>query len=151
VAGLAVILHDLTHRYMAWRHNVTTEYKFWFLGTIIMFITAIFFGVVYSSPSRLAINDPKKMTVRQQAIVYGSGPIVSLIVFAVFLALIPLGGNAATIGKLGASMNLLTAVYALMPFEPMDGRKVYIWKKWVWAVMFVPMLALYFALTIFVL
>jgi Zn-dependent protease len=48
-------------------------------------------------------------------------------------------------------MNLLTATYAMMPFEPMDGRKVYKWKKWVWAVMFVPMLALYFALIIYVL
>jgi Zn-dependent protease len=151
VAGLAVILHDLTHRYTAWRYNVVTEYKFWFLGTIIMFITAVLFGVVYSYPSRLAINDPKKMTAKQQAIVYGSGPIVSFIVFAIFLALIPLGGTAATIGKLGATMNLLTAVYALMPFEPMDGRRVYIWKKWAWAALFVPMIVLYFALTIFIL
>ena len=151
VAGLAVSLHDLVHRYMAWRHNVVTEYKFWFLGTIIMFLTAILFGVVYSSPSRLAINDTKDMTVRQQAIVYGSGPIMSFAVFAAFLALIPFGGYAATIGTLGASMNLLTATYALMPFEPMDGRKVYVWNKWVWAILFLVLLGLYFALTIFVL
>jgi len=151
VAGLAVSLHDLTHRYMAWRHNVTTEYKFWFLGTIIMFITALLFGVVYSSPSRLAINDSQKMTVKQQAIVYGSGPIMSLVVFAIFLALIPLGGSAATIGELGASMNLLTATYAMMPFDPMDGRRVYEWKKWAWAGLFAPMLVLYFLLIIFIL
>jgi Zn-dependent protease len=151
VAGLAVIIHDLVHRYMAWRHNVPTEYKFWFLGTIIMFLTALAFGVVYSSPSRLAIDDADKMTARQQAIVYGSGPIVSFVLFGVFLALIPLGGTAATIGKLGASMNLLTAAYALMPFAPMDGLKVYKWKKWVWAAMFVPILAAYFALIIYVL
>ena len=116
-----------------------------------MFITALLFGVVFSSPSRLAINDPEKMTLKQQAIVFGSGPIVSLVVFAIFLALIPLGGFAATIGMLGASMNLLMATYAMMPFEPMDGRRVYKWKKWVWALFFVPMLALYFSLIIFVL
>lgn len=151
VAGVAVILHDLAHRYVAWRYGVTTEYKFWFLGTIIMFITAIFFHVVYSSPSRLAINDPEKLTVKQQAIVYGSGPVVSLIVFVAFLALVPFGGFAATVGLLGATMNLLTAVYALMPLEPMDGRKIYKWNKGIWLVLFVPMLALYFALTIFML
>ena len=151
VAGLAVIIHDLVHRYMAWRHNVPTEYKFWFLGTIIMFLTALAFGVVYSSPSRLAIEDADKLTARQQAIVYGSGPIVSFALFGLFMALIPLGGTAATIGKLGASMNLLTAANALMPFAPMDGLKVYRWKKWAWAAMFVPILATYFALIIFVL
>ena len=151
VAGLAVILHDLIHRYMAWRHGVITEYKFWFLGTGIMFLTALAFGVVYSSPSRLAINDTKDMTVKQQAKVYGSGPLMSLAVFVIFLALIPFGGYVATIGTLGASMNLLTAAYAMMPFEPMDGRKVYNWNRSVWAVLFVVLLALYFVLTIFVL
>ncbi len=151
VAGLAIIMHDLMHRYMAWRHNVITEYKFWFLGTIVMFITAILFGVVYSSPSRLAINDAKNMTAKQEAIVYGSGPGMSLIVFAAFLTLIPFGGYMATIGTLGASMNLLTATYALMPFEPMDGRKIYKWRKRLSIVLFLAVLALYFGLTIFVL
>jgi hypothetical protein len=151
VAGLAVSLHDLVHRYMAWRHSVVTEYKFWYLGTFIMFLTAILFGVVYSSPSRLAINDAKALSLKQQAIVYGSGPLVSFVIFVVFIALVPLGGDLATVGWLGASMNLLTAAYAMMPFEPMDGRKVYNWKKLAWAVPFVGLLVLYFALTIFVL
>ncbi len=151
VAGLAVILHDLTHRYMAWRYGVITEYKFWFLGTIIMFFTAILFGVVYSSPSRLGINNAGSLTKKQQAIIYGSGPLMSFAVFAVFLSLVPLGGQLATIGFLGASMNLLTATYAMMPFEPMDGRKVYNWKKLLWGVPFAGLLVLYFAMTIFVL
>lgn len=151
VAGLAVSLHDLTHRYMAWRFHAPTEYKFWFLGTGIMFLTALAFGVVFSSPSRLAINEADRMTVRQQAIVYGAGPVVSAVLFIAFLALIPLGGMAATVGGVGASMNLLTATYAMMPFEPMDGRKVYNWKKWAWAAMFLPMLTMYFVLVIFIL
>ena len=151
VAGLAVILHDLVHRYMAWRHNVVTEYKFWFLGTGIMFLTALAFGVVYSSPSRLAINDTKDLTAKQQAVIYGAGPLMSVIVFIVFLAVIPFGGYAATVGTLGASMNLLTATYSLMPFEPMDGKKVYKWNKLVWAVSFVSLMVLYFGLTIFLL
>ena len=151
VAGLAVSLHDLAHRYIAWRFKAPTEYKFWFLGTGIMFLTALAFGVVFSSPSRLAINEADKMTVKQQAAVYGAGPVVSTVLFIAFLALIPFGGMAATIGGLGASMNLLTATYAMMPFEPMDGRKVYNWKKWAWAAMFLPMLTMYFVLVIFIL
>ena len=150
VAGLAVSLHDLTHRYVAWRYSVPTEYKFWFLGTAIMFITALAFGAVFSTPSRLAIEEEDKMTVRQKAMVYGSGPIMSVIMFVVFLAMLPLGGTAATIGGVGASMNLLTATYAMMPFDPMDGRKVYKWKKLAWAAMFVPMIVMYFVLIIFI-
>lgn len=56
-----------------------------------------------------------------------------------------------TSAKAEQTVNLLTATYTMMPFEPMDGRKIYDWKKWVWAVPFVALLAIYFALTIFVL
>jgi Zn-dependent protease len=75
---------------------------------------------------------------------------MSVIMFVVFLAMLPLGGTAATIGGVGASMNLLTATYAMMPFDPMDGRKVYKWKKLAWAAMFVPMIVMYFVLIIFI-
>jgi Zn-dependent protease len=115
-----------------------------------MFITALAFGAVFSSPSRLAIDEEDSLSARQKALVYGSGPVVSFVLFAMFLALLPLGGTAATIGGIGASMNLLTATYAMMPFEPMDGGKVYKWKKWAWAALFVPMLVLYFVLIIFI-
>ena len=116
-----------------------------------MFITALAFGAVFSTPSRLAIEKEEELTARQKAVVYGAGPMMSVVMFAVFMSLLPLGGTAATIGGLGATMNLLTATYAMMPFEPMDGRKVYKWKRSVWAAMFVPMIAAYFILVIFVL
>ena len=104
------------------------------------------FGTVFSSPSRLAINDPEEKSSQQQAIIYGAGPIMSLVVAAVFLAMIPYGGLAATIGMLGATMNLLTATYSLLPFKPMDGLKIFKWKKKAWVGLFVPMMAMYFTL-----
>jgi Zn-dependent protease len=150
VAGFAIIVHDLTHRYMAWRYHAVSEYQFWWLGTAIMFLTAGLFHVVYAMPARLRIDASTKLTVRQEAFVYGSGPLVSFIVFLAFALLIPLGGLAETIALLGCSMNLLTAVYSMMPFKPMDGKFVMKWSIWAWVLTFPPLLALYFALTIYV-
>ena len=115
-----------------------------------MFITAFFFKVVYAMPARLAINDADKLSQRQQAIMASTGPLVNFGLFAAFMLLVPLGGFAATIGLVGASMNLLSAVYGLMPLKPMNGYKVLKWKWYVWAGMFLPMLALYFVMTIYV-
>ncbi|MEI6796604.1 MAG: fibronectin type III domain-containing protein, partial [Methanomassiliicoccales archaeon] len=150
VAGFAIIVHDLTHRYMAWRYHAVTEYQFWWLGTAIMFLTAGLFSVVYAMPARLRIDSSTKLTPRQEAFVYGSGPLVSFVVFLAFALLLPLGGLALTIGLLACSMNLLTAVYSMMPFKPMDGKIVMKWNFWAWALTFPPLLALYFALTIYV-
>jgi Zn-dependent protease len=150
VAGIAVIMSDLANRYMAMKYGAVTEYKFWFLGTAIMFITAFFFKVVYAMPARLAINDADKMSQSKQAILASTGPLVNFGLFAAFMLLVPLGGFAATIGLVGASMNLLSAVYGLMPLKPMNGYKVLKWKWYVWAGMFLPMLALYFFMTLYV-
>jgi hypothetical protein len=149
-AGFVLIVDDLTHRYMARRYGTMTEYQFWFLGTIIMFVTAFLFGSVFALPGRTIINDAQKLTPKQRAVVYGAGPLMSFSIFVVFLLFIPLGGAIGTLAILGASMHLLSAVYSFMPFDPMDGNKVYRWRKLVWLAAFAPLLVLYFAMVIWV-
>lgn len=151
IAGLATILHDLTHRYTAYRYKVTTEYQFWLLGTVVMFVTAFLFGLAYGAPGRTLIKDSNKMGVKEQAIVALSGPVMSFGVTLAFFLLVPIGGWFKVIGLLGVSMNLLSAVYGLMPFDPMDGKKVYGWKKAAWAVAFLPMFIIYFLAAIYLL
>lgn len=151
VAGLATMLHDLTHRYVAYRYKVTSEYQFWFLGTIVMFITTFFFGIVYSVPARTLINDVKKLGLKEQAIIALSGPMMSMGVTLVFFLLVPIGGWFKVIGLLGVSMNLLSAVYSLMPFDPMDGNKLYTWKKAAWAAIFLPLFIIYMLIAVYLL
>jgi hypothetical protein len=143
VAGSAVVLHDMTHRYLAWRYKAVTEYKFWGLGTLAMFATALLFGTVYAIPARTVINNADRIGGKQQAIIFFAGPAVSFALAILFLLVTPLGGTFRTVGLLGFSMNLLSAAYSLMPFDPMDGNKLYRWKKLFWALIFLPLLAIY--------
>lgn len=149
-AGFVLIVDDLTHRYVARRYGAVVEYQFWFLGTVIMFVTALLFGSVFALPGRTIINDTQKLTPKQRAMIYGAGPMMSFSIFVVFLLFIPLGGAIVALAVLGASMHLLSAVYSFMPFDPMDGNKVYRWKKFVWLAAFAPLLVLYFAMVIWV-
>ncbi|OPY26200.1 MAG: hypothetical protein A4E28_02658 [Methanocella sp. PtaU1.Bin125] len=150
IAGFVMSLHDLAHRYYARKYQSVAEYKVWGFGTVIAFLTAFFFGVTYAVPARTVINGASKMGLKEQAIVFLSGPMISAILALAFLLLVPFGGLLKTIGLLGGSMNLLSAVYSLTPFQPMDGNKVYRWKKGIWAAVFVPLLLLYLGITIFV-
>jgi hypothetical protein len=149
-AGLVLIVDDITHRYMAKRYKAVTEYQFWFLGSVIMFATALLFGSVFALPARVIINDTEKLSKKQRAMIYGAGPLMSFVIFVAFLALVPLGGAVVGLAMLGASMHLLSAVYSFMPFDPMDGNKVYRWKHSVWLMAFAPLLVLYFAMVIWV-
>ncbi|HUT38327.1 MAG TPA: hypothetical protein VMW77_03380, partial [Methanoregula sp.] len=59
-------------------------------------------------------------------------------------AILPLGGLFAIAGGVGFSINLITAVYSLMPIATMDGRAIWKWNRTVYLVLFVPMIAFYF-------
>jgi hypothetical protein len=151
VSGVvAMVAHDIAHRYLARKYNAVTEYQFWWLGSIIMFVTAIFFGVVYAVPARTIINNSDKLDNKVKGIVYLAGPLVSFAFAMFFLLLSFLGGAWTTLGLLGVSMNLLSSVYGLMPFNPMDGKKVVDWRGVVWAAAFIPVLIVYILVTLYV-
>ena len=82
--------------------------------------------------------------------VYLSGPLVSMLLALVFLLLLFMGDGFRTIGLIGCSMNILSAAYSLMPFDPMDGNKVYKCKKHLWGLVFLPLVAAYLLLTMYV-
>jgi hypothetical protein len=57
-------------------------------------------------------------------------------------------GKLEIVGQIvvvGFIMNLMTAVYNLMPFSPMGGKFIYDWSRLFWMLTFVP-LALFFIL-----
>jgi Zn-dependent protease len=151
VAGLAILLHDIAHRYMAWKYRVVSEYKVWWLGATIMFMTSGLFNVAYATPAKAKVGEGgTTLTRRQEAFIAGAGPLISFAAFLVFALMLNLSGPVLAVGVLGASMNLLIAVYSMMPFRPMDGSVVRRWNFFVWLGTFLPMFILYFAMAIYV-
>jgi Zn-dependent protease len=74
-----------------------------------------------------------------------------MVLTVAFLPLVLFGGVIGQIGVLGFTMNLVTVVYNLMPFSPMDGKSIYDWSKLFWALLFVPILLFFVVMTFFVL
>ncbi len=155
VAGFVTVGHDLAHKLVAWLLRTRTEYKFWTLGSAAMLITSWLFGSPFAQPAR-AIIDTKDLKPRGIALVALAGPAISLALSLMFLLLVPLryvpwGGWIATVGVLGFSMNMLSTVYSLMPFEPMDGGKIFGWSKVLWGMLFIPLALFYLLMLVFIL
>lgn len=77
-----------------------------------------------------------------------SGPVFSILIAIACLLLIPLGGIFRTAGMLGFSINLLAAVFKLLPITPCDGKDVFSWNKFVWVLVFFPLVLVYFLVNI---
>jgi hypothetical protein len=142
-AGISTILFDIAHKHYASRAGCITEYQVWGLGSATMLSTAWLFGNAFAKPSRTIIRGEEDLTPKNAAIIKMAGPMVSLALAVVSLALIPLGGLLATAGEAVFSMNLLNCVYSLLPVKPNDGVEVYAWNKLVWGILFVPLIVVY--------
>ena len=141
--GIATILHDLAHKYAAYRCGCITEYQFWSLGAVTMLFTAWLFGNAFAKPSRTLIQSDKALKLEEAARIRLAGPLMSMGLAIGSLFLIPLGGLFVVAGSAGFSMNLLNSVFSLVPVKPNDGVEVYAWNKLVWAGMFIPLIAFY--------
>jgi PKD repeat protein len=144
VGAISIVLHDFAHRYFATKNGYDADIQFWGLGTAVMFITAWLYGNAFAQSYRNLVNRPEESDVRENGIEMVSGPVVSIILMLLFLAIIPLGGVIAIAGGIGFTINLITAVYSLMPIKTMDGHAVWKWNRAVYLVLFIPMIAFYF-------
>jgi Zn-dependent protease len=144
VGAISVVLHDFAHRYFATRHGHDADTRFWGLGTVIMFLTAWLYGNAFAQSYRNLVNRQGEDEPRELGIEMVAGPCVSIVLMVLFLSLIPLGGLFALAGGVGFSINLITAVYSLMPIATMDGGAIWKWNRAVYLILFLPMIAFYF-------
>lgn len=145
VGAVSVVLHDFAHRYFATKHGQDADTRFWGLGTIIMFITAWLFGNAFGASYRNLVNRTDDENPRTIGIEMVAGPVVSIILTFVFLSMVMLGGVWAIAGGIGFTINLITAVYSLMPIETMDGLAIWRWNKGIYLALFIPLFVFYCA------
>jgi len=143
VSGIGIAIHEMAHRYVAGCNKGLSEFRFWNLGTVIMLLTGALFGLVFAKPYRTLISNSSSLEKRSLGIIMLAGPVISVILALLSLALLPLGGIYSIIGEAGFSVNLLSALYGMMPFNPMDGEQVYDWSRAKWALIFVPIFLIY--------
>jgi len=146
MGGMATVAHELSHRFFARRWNGASEFQFWGLGTTMMLLTAWLFGNVFAMPSRTLTAATEHLTREQTVVVAVAGPLANIVFALASVLLIPLGGLLTLIGQAGPSMNLLAAVFEMVPLSLLDGKKVYAYSKILWAAAFFPLLILYIAI-----
>ena len=143
VGGISVVLHDFAHRIIVTRHGGDADTRFWGLGTIIMFVTAWLYGNAFALSYRNLVRREGEETPRELGTEMIAGPLVSIVLMIVCLALVSLGGLWAVAGGIGFTVNLLTALYSLMPIETMDGLAIWRWNHAIYLILLLPVFAFY--------
>ncbi|MBO4246556.1 metalloprotease [Halomicrobium sp. IBSBa] len=144
-AGIGFLLHELAHKVVAVRFGQIAEFRADYNMLFLAVISALA-GFLFAAPG--AVHHRGRITERENGLIALAGPVTNVVLALVFV--VPLvvawlglfGGLLFELAALGVSINLLLAGFNMIPFGPLDGKKVLAWSKPVYAVVAAPMLLL---------
>jgi len=143
--GVGFLLHELAHKVVAVRYGQVAAFRadYRMLGFAVV---GALVGFLFAAPG--AVVHRGRITAKQNGLIALAGPVTNLLLAVVFL--VPFLAALATgsagflweVARRGLQINLLLAGFNMLPFGPLDGRKIRAWSTVVWAVVAVPSLVL---------
>jgi Zn-dependent protease len=125
-AGVGFLLHELAHKVVAIRFGQAAEFRadYTMLG---LALAAALVGFLFAAPG--AVYHTGRITKRENAGIALAGPLTNIVLAGLFLPvfLFADGGFLYRAGQLGVTLNAVLAGFNMIPFGPLDGRKVLNW------------------------
>lgn len=123
--GIGFLLHELAHKVVAIHYGQAAAFRadYGMLGLAIIGGLA---GFLFAAPG--AVYHQGRISPRQHAFIAVAGPLTNVALAGLFL--IPMflfGGDIGEAARLGVTVNAVLAGFNMIPFGPLDGRKV---KEW---------------------
>jgi len=133
--AMGFILHELSHKYVAQRYGLWAEFRVNTFGLIVTALSIVS-PFKFLAPGAVVISgfaDRDRMGLTAFA-----GPVVNIAIAIALLASLPVLAHSVIYSAVvyGASINALLALFNLIPFSILDGRKIYSWKRNYWAMAF---------------
>ena len=130
----AFFCHELAHKYMGQRYGYWSEFRMFPQGLLFALFMGIFAGIVFAAPGAVQIFGRP------------AGPATNVVIALFFTAIwLVTSGLISTIALFIASINAFLAFFNLLPFGPLDGRKILAWRTEVWAVLIAISIGLFVA------
>ena len=143
-AGFGFLLHELAHKFVAQHYGCAAEFRAWDQLLYLAVGLAVFIGFIFAAPGAVMISG--MITRKENGLISAAGPATNYILAMLFLGLLYLLPQWTNVFATGFSINIWLGLFNLIPFGPLDGRKVFDWNKGVWTVMLMVGLFAYFFL-----
>lgn len=141
--GLGFLLHELGHKFVAQYYGFISEFRADFMMMIVAIFIA-YFGFLFLAPGAVIILG--RPTRRQNGIISVAGPLVNLVLALIFIFIkfvfLPANAMILYIVNLGIWINGFLGIFNMLPFWVLDGKKVLLWNKTVYFIVFIAFLGI---------
>ena len=130
----AFFCHEMAHKYVGQKFGYWSEFRMYPQGLLFALILGIFAGIVFAAPGAVQIfGKPNK---EEMGKISMAGPSTNLILGLIFFGIWILSeGMIRSISYYVSYINVFLSLFNLIPFGPLDGSKIFRWKKVVWGVL----------------
>ncbi|MDY6958547.1 MAG: peptidase M50 [Halobacteriota archaeon] len=128
--GPAFIFHELAHKVVAQRYGCWAEFRMSLQMLFFAVVIAYFSGIVFAAPGAVMISG--QVTREENGKISVSGAMTNLLMAGIFASIALVSSNTYLlyqIGRFGALINAWIAAFNMIPFGPLDGKKVLAWDK----------------------
>lgn len=134
---VSFFMHEIAHKIAAQRMGLWAEFRLILAGAVLTLFSIISpFKIISPGAVMIAGFADRERTGRISI----AGPITNIILSTIFLMVVfPFPIKAF---MLGAAINAWIALFNLIPFGMLDGFKIFLWNKTVWALAFTASLIL---------
>lgn len=126
-AGIAFILHELAHKYVAQKYGCWAEFR---ADTKMLLIAAVISltGFILLAPGGVLVHGATR---QQHGKIALAGPLTNVILAGIFLAMSTLltGNVVQNLALYAYMLNAYLAVFNMLPIPPFDGYSVWQWNK----------------------
>jgi Zn-dependent protease len=155
--GTGFLLHEMAHKFVALHFGYWAEYRANMMGLVLAIILA-FAGFIFAAPGAVMISKPnlpmefymqdhsgqeglKRQMNREALWISLAGPMTNIVLVIFFFVMLMLSSSSNIIARtanFALIINLTLAAFNLLPFGPLDGKKVYDSNRTVWLLVGLP-------------
>lgn len=129
--GPAFILHELAHKWSARRFGCWAEFRADPRGLRTGLIIAALFGFLFMAPGAVMVAG--NVDRRQNGIISLAGPATNLLLWVLVLPLVVMFGSSPSLLVellwMWLAANAILGGFNMLPFGPLDGRKIKAWSE----------------------
>ena len=140
IVAPALILHELAHKFVAQKYGCKANYVLWPMGAVMAVLITLLTGgrVIFAALGAVMIATTYStrlgyrfvgLTNEELGKISWSGPVVNLAIALISFALKPMN---PIFFETVILINLIIAIFNLIPFPPLDGSKIIGWSWTVW-------------------